>query len=86
MYVKRLQRNGREIIVTLFVVGGRVTTAFAPTFETIPGPVGHTEEFVEYYIKKQEMVKRFEDAANKVVDDVSVGERAKRKRKPSPPT
>lgn len=69
-----LVRDGRNIIILVFVEDGVVTTAFAPTFEEVDGPAGHVREYVEWYIKTQGMEKRLENVP--IVGDVDEGEQA----------
>lgn len=75
MYVKELTIDGQEVTVVVFVTNGAVRTAFAPTHPSSNGYEGHSDEFVEYYIKAQEMIKRYAIEGNEVIEDVDVNER-----------
>lgn len=85
MYVKTLTINGREITIVLFVMNGEVASAFAPTHETIDGYEGHTGDIVEYYIKLQEMVKKYAIEGNEIIEDVDIDDQAESIPEPDPP-
>jgi hypothetical protein len=50
--------NGKEVVVTLFVLEGKVRTAFVPTHHAYPQDIGYSHNHAKWYIKSQQMVKK----------------------------
>lgn len=84
MYVKKIELNGHERIVVLFIQDSGVATTFVPTHPNnrkYPGAAGYSDEIAKWYIKSQEMVKKYE------LDEItqSVGENQTATHPGSPP-
>ena len=82
MYVKEGALGGEEVTVVAFVMNGELQTIFAPTHRQVDGPAGHSEEYIEWYIKSQQMIKEFEN--KEIVPDIEKGERGEPEPKPDP--
>ena len=82
MYVKEGALGGEEVTVVAFVMNGKLQTIFAPTHIDVDGPAGHFDEYIEYYIKSQTMIKEHEN--KEIVPDVGKGERGEPGPKPNP--